>query len=372
MNIPASPPACGNASQRLYWPQLDGLRFLAALLVIIHHAPRPPGMPIALRRIGWMGVDLFLVLSAFLLARLLRAEVERTGAIQLGKYLARRALRIWPLYLGFVTASLCYVISTDGLNAQWIGVYCSHLAFVNNYVTAWFGYGVNLPSTASLWTISLEEQFYLVIPLVLPALLNCSPRRLLAMLASCLVFLILARATCLALDLRHPFIWTTPLRGDAFVLGVGLALGAFDRLSRALRGDWLCLAGLLLLGSGGLLGRPGLMSWSTALLYTVTDGACLLIVMGCLHGARVNRILCTPPVRYLGRISFGLYVYHLLAIAIADAVVTRCRWHQDGWLEFGLTLAILCVLSVASYELYEKWFLRLKTRFEIVASRPLA
>ena len=233
--------------RRLYWPQLDGLRFFAALLVIIHHAPSPPGLPRILREIGWAGVDLFLVLSAYLLARLLREEIETTSEIRLGKYFARRVLRIWPLYLGFVTAALGLKIYTGSFNAQWLGVWLSHLTFFNNFVTAWFGYGASLPYTQQLWTISLEEQFYFVIPFVLPALMNQPTRRIGVLVIASLCFLLLARFACVLMAMKHPFMWTTPLRGDAFVLGVGFALGAFDRLYHSVGGNSLFVSGLLLL-----------------------------------------------------------------------------------------------------------------------------
>ena len=118
--------------RRLYWPQLDGLRFFEALLVIIHHAPLPPGMPLRLKHAGWAGVNLFLVLSAYLLARLLREEVETTSKICLGKYFARRVLRIWPLYLGFVTVDLCYTIYTGHFSAHALGVWLSHIVWSKN------------------------------------------------------------------------------------------------------------------------------------------------------------------------------------------------------------------------------------------------
>src|SRR4051812_10443932 len=98
--VQSSPPianAC--VSPRLYWPQLDGLRFLAALLVFFAHAPVLPGHIFrTLNKFGWCGVDLFLVLSAFLIARLLRAEYERSEFVDVRRFYVRRMLRIWPLY----------------------------------------------------------------------------------------------------------------------------------------------------------------------------------------------------------------------------------------------------------------------------------
>lgn len=356
--------------RRLYWPQLDGLRFFAALLVIIHHAPLPPGMPLRLKHAGWAGVNLFLVLSAYLLARLLREEVETTSKIRLGKYFARRVLRIWPLYLGFVTVDLCYTIYTGHFSAHALGVWLSHMAFFNNFVTAWFGYEANLPFTPHLWTISLEEQFYLAIPFVLPVLMKQPTRRVVVLLMSCLSFLMIARVACVLLSIKHPFIWTLPLRGDAFVLGVGFALGAFDRLYHSVSGNSWFFTGFLLFIGSHFFGTPDLMRWKTVLLYTVTDIACLLMVMGCMKGTLMNGVFCTRPLRYLGKISFGLYVYHVVSIRIAGSLLGEWELQRHGWWEFVLSLLVTFVLSALSYEMYEKWFLRFKHRFEVVLSRP--
>ena len=352
--------------RRLYWPQLDGLRFLAAMLVILHHAPLPPGIPKILGAIGWMGVDLFLVLSAYLLARMLREEVETTNEIRLSKYFARRVLRIWPLFWGIVTAALCLTIYTGEVNGQMLGLWLSHITFFNNFL----GFDAYLPYTGHLWTISLEEQFYLAIPFVLPILMRQSTRRIVVLLILALSFLILTRVACVLMGLSQASIWMTPLRGDAFILGIGFALGAFDRLYHSVSGNSLFVSGFLLLFGAHLLGSPGLMTWKTVLLYTVTDTACLLMLMGCMKGTLVNSIFCTRPVRYLGRISFGLYVFHFVSIGIATKLVKKWDLQESGWLQFALILVFTLVLSVMSYELYEKWFLRFKHHFEVVPNRP--
>ena len=122
---------------RLYWPQLDGLRFFAALLVFVHHSNPLPGVPHFVRIWGWVGVDLFFVLSAYLLTRLLRAEIERSSAANIGHFFIRRICRIWPLYWGFVSAMLlvAYMTMPTGFG-QALWEWFSHIAFFNNIYTA--------------------------------------------------------------------------------------------------------------------------------------------------------------------------------------------------------------------------------------------
>jgi peptidoglycan/LPS O-acetylase OafA/YrhL len=84
---------------RFYFPELDGLRFIAFALVFIHHAPSLNNRVMgALHRFGWIGVDLFFALSAFLFVKILSKEFDKTGTITIGKFYIRRGLRIWPIY----------------------------------------------------------------------------------------------------------------------------------------------------------------------------------------------------------------------------------------------------------------------------------
>ena len=152
----------------LYYPELDSLRFFAFLLVLIHHAPYLESIKFwsTLSKYGWMGVDLFLCLSAFLFARLLYVEYQNTGDINVGYFYLRRALRIWPLYLFFLGLVIFLSVQKNGWNPTIIQRTIGMLTFTDNLLTAVFGYSALLYS-AHIWTISYEEQFYIIIPWVL-------------------------------------------------------------------------------------------------------------------------------------------------------------------------------------------------------------
>lgn len=104
----------------VYYPELDALRFLAFLLVLLHHAPYTEKIPIwvILHNYGWIGVDLFLCLSAYLFTKLLYVEYQEKGNINIGFFYLRRMLRIWPLYFFFLGVMLAYSIFVDGWHAQ--------------------------------------------------------------------------------------------------------------------------------------------------------------------------------------------------------------------------------------------------------------
>ena len=139
-----------------YSPQLDGLRFCAAVAVLAHHAPAVPYLS-HFQAYGWVGVDLFLSISAFLITRLIYLEHQVTGSFSVRNFYFRRALRIWPLYFSFVTVAcfstfLLGAVSASVAATSWL----SHLIFSNNLLIAVKGYST-VSFTAHLWTISLEE-----------------------------------------------------------------------------------------------------------------------------------------------------------------------------------------------------------------------
>ncbi len=141
------------------FPSLDALRTAAIVLVIGNHlavagselAPSPV-WGFTLFRYGWTGVDLFFVLSGFLIGRQLQRELQRTGSVDVPRFLLRRGLRIWPLYFAWV-AFLALALG------KWRGIW-PDLVFLSNYVQGQVSGG---------WSLSTEEQFYLLVPLLLLA-----------------------------------------------------------------------------------------------------------------------------------------------------------------------------------------------------------
>jgi peptidoglycan/LPS O-acetylase OafA/YrhL len=117
-----------------------------------------------LSKYGWMGVDLFLCLSAFLFARLLFGEYQKNGDINIGYFYLRRAFRIWPLYFFIFAAMLTLSIWQDGWSSYMLKRSIGMLTFTDNIFAAFFNYNFVIWFCDNLWTISYEKQFYLVIP----------------------------------------------------------------------------------------------------------------------------------------------------------------------------------------------------------------
>ncbi len=353
-----------------YSPQLDGLRFLAALAVYFHHAPAL-GFMGPLKTYGWAGVDLFLVISAYLLTRLMMLEYRETGQIALKSFFVRRALRIWPLYFGYVTSITIVAVAGHKVAAD-AGLYwwMSHLSFSNNIMAAVKGYSI-VPFTGHLWTISLEEQAYLVMPFVLAGCLAARPStRTIVVAAACIAaVLVAARASLVMAGVQHPFIWVLPLRADSIVFGAVAALsGIIPEKSRA---------GLIfLLGSAGLVSVGLFPSIAVGgvyqtMGYTVVALSCAVVVIATqAPGMALNGFLGSRPMRHLGKVSFGFYVFHPLMLYAAEKALTLFGL-ADALAVFLLGLALTIGVASLSYTVYEAPFLKLKRRFTVVRSRAV-
>lgn len=375
-------------SQRFYRPELDTLRFFAFLGVFVFHViPNDPSfylthqvlspavVPIvcAISGAGAFGVDLFFALSAYLITILLIREEEVRRHIDIRAFYVRRILRIWPLYFFFIAVAALVPLWDRTQHLRWPYI-VGYLLLAGNWVYAWQG----LPHSIAgpLWSVSIEEQFYLLWPL---ALRRMSRRQL---VFAVIGLLLLANAVRAYLVFSHVLgaavEYNTFARLDAIALGilVAYALGSevptlslFSRV--ALAGCslslWCIVAGYTNLNAqtevapvlGTLLGRP---------LVAIAAAGMLIAVIGA--PAAGAKILTNLWLTYLGRISYGLYVYHAAGLLIARHLFRANS--IKGFTTYALSGFILTVIfSSISYRWLESPFLKMKERFSVVRSRPV-
>jgi len=381
VEIPLAAAAPARA-ERFYRPELDALRFFAFLGVFIFHAaPRTmdfynaAGYPhwlssllISIFGAGAYGVDLFFALSAYLITSLLLRERAATGALDLRGFYVRRILRIWPLYLAFVAFAAIFaaLVPAQHLPMKYVVGY-SLLA--GNWVYAFYG----LPASFAtpLWTVSIEEQFYLAWPL---ALRKASVRTMAAIAVGLLaianawrVWLAVTAAPVERIE------YNTFTRLDPIALGILLALFGhklpqFTRLQRIAllcggAATWVAVFAFTVTGQAITV-----TTWRMALghpFMALASVAVLLSVLGSQH-----RFLRNATLLYLGKISYGLYVLHEFAHFCAMRMVHAST---PGMVvaQSIVGLALTIVLAAASYRWLESPFLRLKERFAHVQSRPV-
>jgi len=335
---------------RFYIPQLDGLRFLAFLSVFIGHAA-----PAATYVGTAAGLELFFVLSSYLITALLVRESDATGRINVLAFWARRALRIWPLYFSFLFANAIVAGMPDR-------ALVAFALFAGNWVE-----DPGPGPIAHLWSVSVEEQFYVAWPLVLTVL----PRSLLR--PACVALVVVAVAGRYGLYLAGVSVgaaWFNSVAHlDALGLGALIALAPRVELCPAARGVLGASAPLVVLAVAVVLWRWLLAppaSNPVAMAPAVVTLAFLGASLAC-GGALVAALagsawLSHPALVYLGRISYGLYVFHMAAIH----VVSAWWWPYKLPAAFALTLA----LAAVSYHSLERPFLRLKARYTSVRTAP--
>lgn len=379
-------------------PVLDGLRGIAILLVMVFHVwmfgivsdYTGIGFQYAswerlyshLAAVGWVGVDLFFVLSGFLITGILYDS--RSNPHYYRVFYARRTVRIFPLYYAFLVL-FCGIVpyalgilhhpefapSRDSTTTKLL---------IWSYTLNWYiglkGFSTISASLQHFWSLSIEEQFYLVWPFLVLTL----PRRRLMGLCSGLVVLAFAlRIILLRLQLPHAaFVWTFS-RMDCLAIGAMLALSARDAQDWKTIVTWASRLTLpALCGLAPLIAlqdlRPRFMSEQLILsslkfsLVGIFFGGCLAMAV-CTHEASLaNRFLSSPFLRFFGKYSYCLYICHQPFIVVFAKVGLR----SDKLTEIlgnkflaivalnGIVFAAATVIALASWHLFEKHWLKLK------------
>jgi peptidoglycan/LPS O-acetylase OafA/YrhL len=349
---------------------LDGLRALAVLGVFLFHAN------VAGAQLGWSGVELFYVLSGFLITGILLDARESPGYFR-GFY-ARRALRILPAY--FIVLALSVAVAALSGRTDAFGFLPYYLLYLQNYfpqLATQFGAGI--PLLSHTWTLAIEEQFYWLWPLVI---FVARGRALPAVLAGAFALGPLSRLALFVGAAGNPFATVLPLPAQTDLLAAGavvaLALrsgvGA-ERIARA-AGLAVALGAVLLAALVVDLGLPAFAHpsrWATRPEGILVFSAMSLLFGGLVAGVVVawgglRAALCVAPLAHLGRISYGLYLYNPLALFIASSVADPL--HPTDAFAYGTNLpahiagfALTYLIALLSFRYVETPILRLKRRF---------
>ncbi len=357
----------------MYFANVNFLRAIAALLVLVYHvielAPWPsfPMQGVALvLRVGWVGVDLFFVISGFVIG-LSAIRLYREGGDDYRRtFMRRRLARIVPLYV-FTGAAFLLLVRPAMLQLSWeklavqIG---SHLVFLHN-LHPWLHSSINGPN----WSVAAEMQFYVLAILAVPLLSRVDVRWL---LAGGIVVAWSFRALAY-FGLRHlgdpnvTFVYATqvPAMLDAFAIGICLARLHLDgtirrwtehHRARVLSATATCFVVTAALawnsywaeadywGNGWMV-----VFWRTAL--ALTFGA---LVLGATMIPDLTRLRPLAPLNYLGEISYGIYLWHLPVILS----LKRSAVAADPGVMLGLALALVIMLSALTWHLFERPIIR--------------
>ena len=353
--------------------QLDVLRGVAILLVIGAHSsdiPKPDGVIGTFAHfwgaVGWLGVDLFFVLSGFLIGGLLLSEYEKHGTLRPLHFLARRGLKIYPLYLVFLgyliamPTAKAVVGGGDAVSVAWtqIEAYWPNLFFLHTYV------GDN--PAGHTWSLAVEEHFYLTLPflLLLLAKFGAMHRLLWLCFLAVPILALLARAVSVVSGADYSDTSSdTQGRIDALLFGVGLrGVAMWFPLLFAAVGRYRSV--LLVLGlacwSPVWLGADLRESWFRVLGFGLTFIGSGAFLLAALHTDMRNVV--ARCVAWIGFYSYGIYVWHVTVMGVTDRLIAAPL--SDSWLvRIVIVVTSVCVCGALLSRLIEIPVLRLRDRW---------
>lgn len=344
-----------------YRPQLDSLRAFAVTAVLVSHF-WIAGMPLA-SPLGITAVRLFFVLSGFLLTSILlgeRAEGARAGVAGgrlLGNFYVRRILRIWPAYYTALAAAVLFGATGVAATLGWHAAFGSNILFFIE--KDWFP-----EVTGHLWTLAVEEQFYLLLPLVV----LFAPRRMLRTLLVAGIAAAIAYRLIIASQISGSFEFYDILSiAQLDALCGGALLAELRDSGRSIRWKkllaWSLPAAMIL----HLLPLPDIVN------YPLVPAAYVIAMAAAVAGAQegvgglAGAVLDNRVVIGLGRISYGVYLYHpFVAVAFNASLVMAGRPAMEGGaLAFFLWSALSIAVAAASWFLLERPALSLRRRFRL-------
>jgi len=374
---------------RTRFPALDGIRAVAVLMVFANHfgggahGGRVLNLLNDIRTRGWIGVDLFFVLSGFLITGILYDTRDDSRFFR--RFFARRALRIFPVF--YLVLAILLVLTPIfhyqwRLGHLWFLVYLGNF-FANRDFTLYEIYSANHPTAkvfiGHFWTLCVEEQFYLLWPLLvwtvrdrIRLVWTAGGISLLALLLRIGMEMHFSRGMCELWIMR-----TLPFRMDALLVGAVLALvlrgPAADRWQRSCK--WIFVASLAVLlaifAFSPDYDSPVLLTFGLTSVALASAG---LVGMTLRPASPVFRFFHLGPLRRLGRYSYGFYIYHVLYgwAWIQFLVFVTSKVHSialGGLIVLSINLLTTYLVSMVSYELFERRFLRWKERFEYDSER---
>ena len=372
--IGTEPAASRPGKASFYRPELDVLRFLSFLGIFVshslpldaavyasYHLPRWFGQAMAtIATSGRFGVTLFFVLSGYIITSMLLRERWTRGNIDLRLFYLRRILRIWPLYFFALVAAVLL---------PWGGrlpfpYFMGYLLLIGNWLTAIWGPPASWASL--LWTISVIQQFYLVWPLVIKFFSRKG--RVYAAIAM-IVLGIVARLYLAVGSLSFYTVFPDTLAQlDSIGVGVACAIALKAAVPElpATKRLLLVYAGVVLLLGSAYIGRVENPLFIVAGYPAVVVGCLALFLAMC------GISFAARPLVYLGKISYGLYVFHILALRLVGSALGGRAGTPFRFLIYWCgSLLLTIALASASYKFLETPFLRIKERYAAVKSRPV-
>jgi peptidoglycan/LPS O-acetylase OafA/YrhL len=369
---------------KIYFKNLNGLRCIAAMIVLVSHVPQLINLFGANKNFPFIfvspvsaesGVILFFALSGFLITYLLLNEIKLTGTVQVKSFYIRRALRIWPLYfltilLAFFVLPFINFLVFNGYEAAviWSGLFLKlffYCVFLPNMVMDFLGF---IPYATHSWTIGAEEQFYFIWPVLFKKIKNKSLIFAGVLIVYLCVYYLLHYFPHQNKYIKIGFLIWSRYPISCMAIGGLYAWLVFNKNNFAEKVKKILfsiavqilafLILLILICAGYYFKFLNNEIYATLLGYQVFNFAANPTPLFSLENKLFN---------YLGKVSYGLYMFHPLAIVCA---IKCCLWlnFTSNILIYPLAVAIAIALAAFSYHFFEKYFIRKKINYSAIIS----
>ena len=366
---------------KVYFPNLNGLRFIAALLVIIHHVEQFKSLlgyenhkpNVIVNGIGKLGVILFFVLSGFLITYLLLAEEEETKTISVKDFYIRRILRIWPLYYLVIVLSFFIFSRISFLEiSHWSALLFERfslklilfIVFLPNLALITFP---PVPYASQAWSVGVEEQFYFLWPVLMKKVKNKAFVLYSVIISYLFIFLV-------GFPILKLFYWSNYIQVvkefmhfcniDCMAIGGVFALYLFKK-NKILAFFYHKYVQLFT-----LIAVIGLIISGYSIPYVYVEIMAVLFGVIILNlASNLNCIMKLEyrPINYLGKISYGLYMFHPLGIIISLKVLNHMGT-RNIILQYFFCILLTTVIAGISYHFFESYFIRKKAQFSKILS----
>lgn len=348
-----------------YLKGLDGLRALAAMGVLISHVYKSQD------KFGFSGtsslysahsgVIVFFTLSGFLITYLLLQEKETHQSIDIRHFYLRRILRIWPLYFFYITLCLLLNQFVFHFELQNLGYLVLMALFLPNIV---FNLNKYQPGTGPLWSIGIEEQFYLIWPWIIRKVTHLK-RFIVIFLSGMLLFKGGAFLISEVLHNKLPKSIASTLGFDVMAIGGLFAIIYFEnqKTNTILKYRYIIIALFTFHYAATFFITP--MSSISYLKDSVLGILTSLFIITQISSVSKFQILETPLLKYIGKLSFGIYVYHSMVILFFQHIVTKAWGFQFNHVSQLVIATMITTIAVSyiSFNTMERYFLNLKARY---------
>jgi peptidoglycan/LPS O-acetylase OafA/YrhL len=374
-------------TNKIYFPGLNGLRFFSALAVIITHVElikHKLGFfniwnNKLIHHLGVIGVSFFFVLSGFLITYLMLLEKNKFNSISIRKFYLRRILRIWPLYFlilivgFFILPKLTYIpYFSENLSSNFKWNLIMYILMLPNLAFSFF---LAVPLIGQLWSIGVEEQFYLIWPILLKYFKKISINLLIKILVIWLFIKGLVLFIFKILDEN----WVIILKNNLAMLKFeNMIIGAIGALllteNKIKLLNFIYKKSVLLFSMFGIfISLFILPDFFNDLLHIVHSFFFIIIILNVSCNSSSFLKLENTFYNLLGKISYGIYMYHLVVIYFTIKFLDYCNLFYakniySNLLLYIMVISITSLVSYMSYTLFERKFLKIKSRYTLINS----